>query len=66
MTRNTLWKPDADTRSKLYRGSRKVRAAQRAAVTGYGSRCVDCGEPGKLTGHMECQYPGRVSDRGAS
>ena len=21
-------------------------------------RCLDCGEPGKLTGHQECQYPG--------
>lgn len=20
-------------------------------------RCGDCGEPGKMTGHMECQYP---------
>lgn len=27
------------------------------------SRCADCGELGELTGHMECQYPGRVSDR---
>lgn len=25
--------------------------------------CADCGAPGELTGHMECPYPGRVSDR---
>jgi hypothetical protein len=25
-------------------------------------RCIDCGES-KPTGHMDCQYPGRYSDR---
>jgi len=24
--------------------------------------CIDCGAPTAHTGHMECQYPGRVSD----
>lgn len=36
-------------------GKRKAKRPQRL-------RCADCGELGKLTGHMECQYPGRVSD----
>lgn len=24
--------------------------------------CRDCGEPGELTGHMGCQYPGLRSE----
>ena len=26
-------------------------------------RCMDCGVEGAMVGHMECQYPGRYSER---
>jgi hypothetical protein len=35
----------------------RAKRSQRSIPT-----CLDCERPGKLTGHMECQYPGRVSE----
>jgi hypothetical protein len=45
------------------KAARPVRWGVAGAVT---RRCADCGRAGYLTGHMECEYPGRVSDRRAS
>jgi bacterioferritin-associated ferredoxin len=36
------------------------------ARLGVAQRCADCGEAGETVGHMDCQYPGRFSERGGA
>ena len=40
---------------------RDERERLRAAGIGSETGCVDCGEAGTVTGHQECEYPGRRS-----
>lgn len=53
-------KDRADVRAVLSAVARMT--SKKVAVAKSKVRCIDCGADGELTGHQECQYPGRYSE----